>query len=142
MRLVSKTIVSSLPCETIYQIMKSSAFRFCEGRYSTGEFFIYCPKRWVNSRVFLIPVKGNILENDNQVTVTLFVPAYFYFYLGCAIAAIGVLTLLLCFVFRWERWIPCIGLSGLGAFIIMQSYWEAIEVLSRLVKRVQNEDRE
>lgn len=141
MKLVSRKIASKSSYNEIYQAIKSSTSHFRIKQFSSNSFLLYMTKRWINGKLFWVPVKVSLSESKEHVILNLNVPPYFYFYLGFGISIVGLLLLLLDLMLQRNRWIPSAGMIGIGAFVIVQSFWEATEALNKLTALIKKSEK-
>lgn len=141
MKLVSRKIASISSYHELCQAITSLPSPFRIRQFSSNSFLLYATKRWINGRLFRIPIKGVLSEGEKCINLYLTVPLYLYFYLGLGISIVGLLLLLLNIILQWNRWIPSTGMIGLGAFVIVQACWEATEALNKLAELIKKAEK-
>lgn len=138
MRILSKKIIVYKSHDTVYQIIKSSAYKIPVGNCDKKDFLIYCAKRFKGGIVSLIPIKVTIAQQKDYVGVNLSIHSHFGFYVGCFLCLIGIIGLCWCVISTSSRWIPCVGSILLGMLIGGQSIWEGIDCLDMLKRKLEN----
>ena len=82
--------------------------------------------------MMLIPVRGLILEKDEQVTIVLEIHADFIFYSGCVITLCGMLRTFYMAITQAPKWYMYWMVVLFGGIVSCSSLLVASEILDRL----------
>lgn len=138
MKILSKKIMVYKSHDTVYQIIKSSAYKIPVGNGDKKALLIYCAKRFKGGIVSLIPVKISMEQQKDHIEVILSLHSHFGFYAGCFLCLMGIIGLCWCVISTSSRWIPCVGSILLGMLVGGQSIWEGIGCLDMLKRKLEN----
>lgn len=129
MKILTRQVIVSKTIQEANQILRSCAYYFPKAIFKESAFSMHCAKRHNGGYLSLTHIRGTVIECEDRTIVTLEIHANLYFFLGCLIILLGIITLIYCFVSSTNRWIPCLGMILLGLFVCGQRLWEGSELL-------------
>jgi hypothetical protein len=132
MKIRTRKVTTSKSIDEAMRMLKSAAYYLPEGKFDQTSFSFYCARRHGGGSVMLIPVRGSLSVEDDQVSIILEIHGDFRFYVGCILSLFGILGTLCLLIMQSPSWpVGCMVIL-FGGIMCGSSLLTASEILDRI----------